>query len=70
MYEYFLIAVAGQFVANRYCESAFTTDEEQAHAYTSYESAAQANVMQGEILHRVVTDEELEQMSTLSFSLV
>lgn len=69
MYEYYLIARAGQFVANRYCETAFTTDEEQAYAFTSYEMAEQANVIQGEIIHRILTEDDLEELPTASFQL-
>lgn len=59
-YEYYIIQVGEQFVANRYCEEPYTDQEELAFTYSTMLLAQLANTMQGIIMKRVVMQDELE----------
>ena len=68
MYEYYLIQVGEQFVANRYCDASLTKDEEQACAYTTFEAAVSANKISGVVVKRAIDDIDLEQLTVDTFS--
>lgn len=63
-YTYYVIQVGDKFIANQYCDSVLTDDEDQALAFIDFQGATlYASAHRGAVVKRGVDDCELQMLT-------
>lgn len=63
-YTYYVIQVGDKFIANQYCDTALTDDEDQALVFTDFQEATlYASAHHGVVAKRCVDDCELQMLT-------